>query len=608
MSRLHRVVGLVLALLIASVFTAPVARADDDTPRDWRIDRYDATVVTDAAGNSEVTVEFDFNFGDTPGHGPFIVLVQRQADDRNPDVWRMVDITLNEVSSPTGAPANVERSVEDGQLMLKVGSRGTKVRGVQTYRMSYTARGLITPQHAESGLDELNWNAVGTGWQVPIREVTVRAQGPVPATRTACFSGSSYDQPCGAGEQGEWTSYGVGYLEPGEGMQIVAGYPAGTFTGAEARTEKRYHLGNLFEITPASLGLTGGLSALAIAAVLAAVRRGSRDEVYVGLTPGVRPAPGQDAAVGLASGDPQVTVQFTPPAGVTPGEIGVLRDGNADNVDVTATILDLAARGHFQIAEAGKKHWRFIARDTNDPLTDAEQHIVSTMFSRGDEVTTKELRKKHYHELLSGGQQRLKSRVVGELKWFKGDPTAAVVGGVVAGAALVFAGVAVGAWLAVTWGWGLVGLAGVAAGLVLMVKSGSFGRRTAEGSAVLAQARGFEQYLTTAEADQIRFEEGIDVFSRYLPYATVFGVADRWAKVFEQLAQQGRYSPATSWYVGDAAFDAMRFSMISNSLSSQLTSSMQSAVNAQSSATSGSSGGSGFSGGGGAGGGGGGGW
>ena len=40
------------------------------------------------------------------------------------------------------------------------------------------------------------------------------------------------------------------------------------------------------------------------------------------------------------------------------------------------------------------------------------------------------------------------------------------------------------------------------------------------------------------------------MFSRYLPYAIMFGVAERWTKVFEQLAAQGRYTFDTYWYVG----------------------------------------------------------
>ena len=57
---------------------------------------------------------------------------------------------------------------------------------------------------------------------------------------------------------------------------------------------------------------------------------------------------------------------------------------------------------------------------------------------------------------------------------------------------------------------------------------------------MLAQSLGFRRYLATAEANQLRFEEGEDIFSRYLPYAIVFGLADRWARVFSELAAQGR--------------------------------------------------------------------
>ena len=128
--------------------------------------------------------------------------------------------------------------------------------------------------------------------------------------------------------------------------------------------------------------------------------------------------------------------------------------------------------------------------------------------------------------------------------------------------------------------------------------------RTADGSAVLAQSLGFRQYLVTAEANQIRFEEGIDVFSRYLPYAIMFGVAERWTKEFAQLAEQGRYAFNPYWYIGYGygyGFNYHTFASSMDSLASTMSSSMQHA-------TAATSGGSGFSGGGGFGGGGGGGW
>ena len=50
---------------------------------------------------------------------------------------------------------------------------------------------------------------------------------------------------------------------------------------------------------------------------------------------------------------------------------------------------------------------------------------------------------------------------------------------------------------------------------------------------------GFRNYLATAEADQLKFEEGEDIFSKYLPWAIIFGLADRWAKICADLVGDG---------------------------------------------------------------------
>ena len=607
MIRVSRLLAVVFAVLMA-VWAAPAAHADD-TPAAWRIPDLKADVVVDDEGLSTVTLDLAFDFADEPGHGPYVVLSTQQEVADDPDVWRMITVDVREVSSPTGAPAETLITQEDGALLIRIGREGTRVQGVQSYRIVFTARGLIAPRHATSGLDEFNWNAVGAGgWEVPIDHVGVTVTGPADVDRTACFSGRGYDQPCQASSSGRSATFAAAGLAKGDGVQVVAGFPAGTFVGAEPVFTKRYHVGNVIPVNAATVGLTGALTALGIGAVVMKHRRWSRDEVYLGLTPGVRPAPGQETAVGLArSADADVAVAFTPPKDAHVGEVGVLLDTRADNVDVTASILDLAARGHFQIVEGGKKSWKFVRRATNDPRTPAEEHIVSTLFRKGNEVTTSELRHKKYHALLPGARERLEERVIKELGWFKGSPRSAQILAMLTALMLILGGVFLGLVLGFAFGLGLVGLAPILTGVVLLPLSLKAGRRTAEGSAVLAQARGFELYLRTAEADQIRFEEGIDVFSRYLPWATIFGVADRWAGVFAQLEREGRYQ-RSDWYVGQSALDPLRMSMAVNALTHELSSSMVASTAAQSASTAGTSGGSGFSGGGGFGGTGGGGW
>lgn len=62
-------------------------------------------------------------------------------------------------------------------------------------------------------------------------------------------------------------------------------------------------------------------------------------------------------------------------------------------------------------------------------------------------------------------------------------------------------------------------------------------RRSALGSALAAQSAGFRLYLATAEANQLRHEEGAGVFSRYLPWAAAYGLTERWVGVFKEAAR-----------------------------------------------------------------------
>src|SRR5690606_13688055 len=96
-----------------------------------------------------------------------------------------------------------------------------------------------------------------------------------------------------------------------------------------------------------------------------------------------------------------------------------------------------------------------------------------------------------------------------------------------------------------------------------------------------------------------KFEEGHDIFSRYLPFAIAFGVADKWAKKFEDLAKQGASLPEPTWYGASFAYGTFwAHSAGFGSQMAQFTSLADAAISAP---TPSSSGGSGFSGGGGGG-------
>src|SRR4029077_14908001 len=60
-----------------------------------------------------------------------------------------------------------------------------------------------------------------------------------------------------------------------------------------------------------------------------------------------------------------IAAQYEPPDKLTPGEVGTLVGDSADMRDITASIVDLAARGYFTIEEKQKDHMLGLWHDKN---------------------------------------------------------------------------------------------------------------------------------------------------------------------------------------------------------------------------------------------------
>lgn len=595
-----------LTLLLGST---AVARADDSD--DDSIDRMavDATLQPD--GSLEVMLDFDFNFGDDSGHGPYLTVPERMEIPDDSEHWRSLPVSEITASSDT-APALVETERERGAVLIRIGDEDVDLEGVHRYQVGYTIAGVLNPNAPGSGLDELNWNAIGTGWEIPLREVTVTTRTPVAIDGHACWIGEDYDQPCAfsPGPDDRSATYGpIAELEPGEGMQVVAAMPAGSFPGVQPILTERYTFGRVIGLNPVSAGLAA-LVAAAGAAIAVALRRREADLAFTDLTPGQRPQdPGTAWTTPYRKGP--IAVQFTPPSDVRPAELDVLASKQTRQTAVSATLVDLAARGHLLIEQVNTESkqdsagWLLRATDKQPAgLRGYERVLLDSLFADGPTVDLS----------TAGGLQKPSERTLAKLfdevassGWFRSDPRRSravwglsATGLIVLGVALIFA-------LGFTLGIGLVGVAVLALGVVVAVLASGVPGRSATGTALNVQAAGFRTYLRTAEADQIRFEEGVDIFSRYLPYAMIWGLTDRWTRVFAELAQRDDVDLVVpAWYVGASPwiFDPDGAASFAASLDGFSTA----ATSAMTAPSSGSGGGSGFSGGGGVGGGGGGGW
>ncbi len=623
------------ALLLPSAATA----ASNDVIR-----RLDIAIDIRPDGTLEVTETYDWDFGSRRGLGLTRVLDARFDYPPQPDQVRVYEYGNFAASSPSGAPAGVWTRDEGARVRVDVGAPdGSDDRrtGRQTYVLRYTVDGALNAIRNDPDVpdqDELYWNATGHDWDIPIEHVTVTVTGPADVVDHACYAGrhgstAECDTLDAAGGQ---VSAASGRLPAGSGVTIMAAFPAGTFgdispilrdapssTSPFDRPDERYTAtAAAADFIWSNAAWVGPLLlALPVAYGVRRVRQG-RDLQFADLPPGVLPPPGSTPRVARVTGKPAVAVRFTPPDRLRPGEVGALDDKRASTKHISATLVDLAVRGHLRIHESetttvfGRpKDWLLVATPqeaTGGSLRDYEQTLLGALFGGRRQVWLSQLRNRFHHTMrvarrqLGAGLTQLFSRPLS--------------GGV---STRVFFPLVFGIIIFVSYFTSSTGastpLSTVFLFLVLLALTGAFvlaaavtsrasRQRTPLGRALHEQSRGFERYLSTAEAEQLRFEEGADIFSRYLPYAIVYDVADRWTEIFAQLEAQGGPVHRPTWYVGTRAFHSGSFRDLGRAVSSfaSTAGSTMSSTPGSSGSSGSRSGGGGFSGGGGGGGGGGG--
>ena len=612
-----------------AVADAPAANSSFD-----RMSSFTADYVLDAEGGATVTETIDYVFGTSSGakHGIYRNIVTRQAvddpnDKSNEDTYRYYALDLESVTSPTGAPTQAQLTDQSGgQTQIRIGDPAVTVSGSETYVLTYHLANVMNPfpDHAEF------YYNVFLGDAIPKDRVKVTVTGPGGVTAVNCVRGSDPGKPCDSAEPGQTAVFTVDNLLGNEDLTIATSLPRAGF--GELRPDIRAY-GSAYDEGQAkvlsSLALAGGIGAPLLAAgvmgVLVATR--GRDEWYAGVTPGLSPGAADAVAPGTVPPSPQPTlrgrrpeiaVQFNPPPGVQPGMVGTIIDESADTIDVSATVMDLAVRGFMRIEEIqdgkvfSRTDWRLVQLPppAGQTLRPYEATVLDGIFATGSEVKLSELKYK-FHTTLNLAIRQMYTEVV-ERGWFRRSPQTQRAGWQALGFLLIGAGIVSCFYLGVitraidqTGGIGIgipsgvvLGIGLIVAGLIFRILGKRMAAKTAAGSAVYAQSLGFRTYLETAEAGQIRFEEASAVFSRYLPYAIVFGVADRWAGTFQKVAEAAAATGSPlimpTWYLYSGAMFP-DFTSIADGAGSFASSAGGTFA---ATASSGSSGGSGFSGGG----------
>lgn len=591
----------VTTLGVGAALIAAPAVAYDDTVRG-----YSADITLAPDGRARVVLDLDMDLGVEPNRGPYLSYMVRQRFDDTHD--RAYPIPHVLASSET-APAKVQRSEKGGWLDLRIGDPDRRdLVGRHTYRVRYVVDGLVNSADV-FGLpdDELFLDVIGDRWEIPLENLSVTVRGPAGVTAARCHTGTG--QTCGAAEVTDGAAHFTqDALDPGQTWTVAVAFPAGTFGGVEPILQERWTWTRALGLTPTTGTWTAVATALGLGGVAMIGRRLGGDEEYAALTPGLAPTSGARpprSAAGavrrrrLLSRRRPVAVRFTPPEGLPPGLVGTVVDGRADARDITATLIDLAVRGYVTIEEdgaGGRPDWS-LRRTDHDPertgLLPFEETVLSRVFQGRRPVQMSDLKG-------SGVGRTIATAMYGEatdLGWFRRHPQPVREGWSLLG---MYVLVASALTLLITFQSGSSPLPAVptaVVGATMVFTPRRLTARSAEGTAVQTQAEGFRHYLATAEADQLRFEEQQDVFSRYLPYAIAFGVAERWARLAAGALAVGATAPQPSWYAGPTPFWATGGLGAGVSGFTRLAGSGLTPGSA-SSASSGSSGGSGFSGGG----------
>lgn len=564
------------------------------------IDRYDVAIAIEPSGSILVTETIDYDFGSNQRHGIYLDITER-VPYRSTELDRVYRIEVLSLTATGGASADYTILHENGWFRIRIGDPNALVGGTHTYTIEYRVEGAL---NGFSDHDELYWNSIGPGWDVPIEGSEVTVTAPAPIARIACFAGpEGSTRACTRAKlNGTQATFANGELGPHSAFTVVVGLPEGTVPNPEPILEEPWSLGRAFEANPLTVALTAAL-ALAVAVGFGMLTwRTGRDRRYVGSA--------VDAVRGSASGEEQAVplfesgeapVEFSPPGDLRPGQIGTLVDETANPLDVTATIIDLAVRKYLVIEEIpkatrfGKPDWRLKElKGADENLLGYERVLVDGLFEDGAEVKLSELKAKFVSHLRKV-QEALYADAVGR-GWFAGSPERVRQRWAGVGVAVLLLG---GALEFVTIRWtklALVPLPVLLGGLLLVLGSHWMPRRTAKGTALARRVRGFRRVIATAETNMARFAEKENLFTRYLPYAIVFGLTDKWASAFEALGEQ---PSDMSWYVSTRPFVFAEFSEAIDGFAVTTAGTI--------SATPGGSGSSGFGGGGFSGGGGGGG-
>ncbi|MFV0429355.1 MAG: DUF2207 domain-containing protein [Arachnia sp.] len=423
--------------------------------------------------------------------------------------------------------SNVTATVDDAEVDVTTRQDGDYLvvsiptKGASEAVLNYQVTGATRSQ---DDMTVFSWRPVqGLNVQVDATEGEVRlpavaefidCTSGAPGTLDRCdlFVAGTHDAPS--------PLFQTSALGAGEQVTLTVGVTAEA-VAATAVVEEEWSLNRAFRLTPLTVGIALGALAAGGIALYVLVRRVGVDLSH----------DGEVAAV--ASFQPVADGQsvFEVSDGIRPGHVGTVADERVDPVDVTATLLDLAVRGHLRIEELPHSQhelldWRLSRTSTDDELAEFEQRLLDAVTPDGAETLVSEL-PDTLSPALPGIQDALYDDVVAR-GWFESRPDSIRSSWRTRGLLVMGLAAVVALALVAFTSFGLLAIVVVLLAAGLLWLADRMPRRTAAGSKLLSGLGALSAVLATQPTDHLPPGKEIQQTSHILPYTIVLGHKDRW--------------------------------------------------------------------------------
>ena len=484
------------------------------------------------------------------------------------------------------------QDIRDGQRVYFGSSSRFLNNGEHTYIFRYRASRMLG---FFEGHDELYWNVTGTDWAFPIdsASATVAFGFDIPTVEmtvegyTGRFGSNARDYSARIDGSGRAEIQANNPLPALNGLTVVVGWPKGYTEEPSGMQRAGWLLSDNANLLVALLGL------VILWAYYIPVWRHF----------------GKDPDEGV------LVTRYEPPQGFSPASLRYIRQMYYDDKTMTAAVVNLAVKGYLRIdleegadgfLGIGKEEDKYFLVKTRPEgsapqMAAGEQELYDSLFSSGQVIVLENENHEELGEAKSVHKKSLKEDY--KKHYFKTNGLLNIP------AILV---VIISTVIALLAGPSAFVILTIIMMFVTMVLFATIMKRpTIRGRNLLDEILGFKDYLEVAEKDELNLrnppEKTPELFEAYLPFALALGVDQLWAEKFASVLAAVQQADGTTyqprWYNG--SFNTMDLSRTTSQLSSSLNTAISSSVTPPGSSSGG--GGGGFSGGGG-GGGGGGGW